>query len=288
VFPSLPIQSKPVTWACEHQSPFHLQDIDTARLDDLFSPDDDPSTIVNIMNFALSPAPDLHPVSSVSRESAPLYFSLLDTPRCYSTTPANPPLIIDTGASVCISPLKSDFTTYQPSTMKIKDLSSSNTVAGEGLIEWHVLDTVGNSVTLALPGYHIPTAEVRLLSPQIMLHQLGGYCHQTSTKIQIHLGNGYDIDAQHCTQTRLPMLCLANNDCLRNTFLASTFKYTSHDALAYPTLLSETNMNLTAAQKEVLLWHHKLSHASISWIQLLMRDRKWLRDKENDSVSLHS
>jgi DNA mismatch repair ATPase MutS len=67
-----------------------------------------------------------------------------------------------------------------------------------------------------------------------------------------------------------------------------TFDFSQDDALAYPTILADMNTNLSAAQKEVLLWHHKLSHASTSWIQLLMRDKLWLRDKDNSTSSLHS
>jgi hypothetical protein len=43
-------------------------------------------------------------------------------------------LIIDSGASICITPNKIDFLAYQPSTVKVNDPSSSTTVAGEGLI----------------------------------------------------------------------------------------------------------------------------------------------------------
>jgi hypothetical protein len=43
-------------------------------------------------------------------------------------------LIIEPGASMCISPHKNDFITYHSSAVKIKDLSSSTAVAGEGLL----------------------------------------------------------------------------------------------------------------------------------------------------------
>ncbi len=59
--------------------------------------------------------------------------------------------------------------------MKIKDFSSSNTVAGEGLMRWKVEDIAGQAVTLKLPGYHIPGTEVRLLSPQVLLSIFGGH-----------------------------------------------------------------------------------------------------------------
>ena len=63
------------------------------------------------------------------------YISLLELPHCYqSITNHNSFLIIDSGASVCIMPHQSDFVTYAASNMKIKDLSSPNTVAGEGLM----------------------------------------------------------------------------------------------------------------------------------------------------------
>jgi len=55
----------------------------------------------------------------------------------------DPPLISDSGASCCISPCKHDFQSYSPSSAQIKDLSVTNTVAGEGLLWWHVLDRHG-------------------------------------------------------------------------------------------------------------------------------------------------
>jgi hypothetical protein len=70
------------------------------------------------------------------------------------------PLIMNTGASCCISPCQSDFVTYSKSQVKIKDLSSSNSVAGEGMIRWKVLDAHGRSVTIDIPGYHVPHASV--------------------------------------------------------------------------------------------------------------------------------
>ncbi len=53
--------------------------------------------------------------------------------------------------------------------MKNKDLSSSNIVAGEGLLQWNITDVAGRTVTLELPEYHVPGVEVRLLSPQVLL-----------------------------------------------------------------------------------------------------------------------
>jgi hypothetical protein len=66
------------------------------------------------------------------------------------------PLIVDTGASCCISPCKDDFISYSPSSAKIRDLSDVNTVAGEGMLLWHVLDQCGREHSIDIKGYHSP------------------------------------------------------------------------------------------------------------------------------------
>lgn len=155
------------------------------------------------------------------------------------------------------------------------------------MLSWHVVDLDGKQVNITLPGYHIPTAEVRLLSPQLLLAQYGGYSHQTARKIQIHLNSGEVMEASYCNRTRLPTLSTCGNTA-GESFWAKAFDFTTNDARAFPLLLSDSNVNLNASQKELLLWHQKLSHDSISWIQLLMRDRKWLRDRSDSEISLHS
>jgi hypothetical protein len=84
------------------------------------------------------------------------------------------PLIVDSGASCCISPHREDFITYSDSKVKVKDLSGSNKVAGEGMIKWKVLDKDGLEVELELKAYHMPNASVRLLSPQSMIKSIEG------------------------------------------------------------------------------------------------------------------
>jgi hypothetical protein len=107
-------------------------------------------------------------------------------------------LIIDSGTSICITPHRSDFIMYKTSDIKIKDLSSSNKVAGEGLLRWKVEDCAGRVVNLDLLGYHIPGAEVCLLSHQVLLLVFGGHTTQTTQKIEVCLENGLVLDAHLC------------------------------------------------------------------------------------------
>jgi hypothetical protein len=135
-----------------------------------------------------------------------LSFSSFDKPMCLSLKTIRTSLIIDSGASVCITPFKTDFVSYKPSTTKIKDLSSQ--VAGKGIVKWSFRDKDGTSVHIEVPGYHMPKSEVRLLSPQVLLQTIGGHSNQTANGIDISLNNGINISVTYCKQSNLPIIPL--------------------------------------------------------------------------------
>jgi hypothetical protein len=114
-------------------------------------------------------------------------------PRCFSNSTVEEHVIIDSGALVCISPYKTDFKTYCPSRMQIKDLSLTNKVTGEGLIQCQLEHKNGHTVKIEVFSYHIPTAKVRLLSPQVIINDSGGYAMITGKGIDINLGDDIDI-----------------------------------------------------------------------------------------------
>ena len=83
-------------------------------------------------------------------------------PKVYNGSMQNGlPLIMDTGALVCITPRREDFIVYQDSKAKINNLSKTNTVTGEGVVRRSVRDKTCKIVNLDLPGYHTPHADVR-------------------------------------------------------------------------------------------------------------------------------
>jgi hypothetical protein len=106
-----------------------------------------------------------------------------------SISTAAPPLIVDTGASCCISPCREDFITYSNSQVKIKDLLGVNTVVDEGMVEWKVLDSFGRKVIICLKGYHVPAASVCLLSPQSLFRTVGSKGTQDMDSYILHLNN---------------------------------------------------------------------------------------------------
>jgi len=242
----------------------------------------DPSSITSTTNFpTFSQASALGYVSKNLR----LLLNSIDSPQCFSSMADLPSVIVDTGASVCISPHRSDFVTYHSSKMKIKDLSSSNQVAGEGILRWKLEDSLGNPVEIELIGYHIPTAGVRLLSPQVLLQTVGGSAVMKENKIKFNLDIGHQFSARLCSRSNLPLIPLAQAE--QKNFWNEAFGYTANNISKVNELrsvLASDNTNLSHSQKELLLWHQRLSHTSLNWVQMLMRDRKWLPSQENESL----
>jgi hypothetical protein len=219
------------------------------------------------------------------------FVSTYDDVRCLSSSTIKSSLVVDSGASVCISPHKEDFIVYGASTMKIKDLSSSNNVAGEGIISWNMHDVHGSVVKVEVKGYHMPRADIWLLSPQVLISTIGGSSLQTMTGVELKLDNGVTLFAPHCPHSNLPLLPLANTNYIVRCFWSQAFGFNSSEFAAIndikSSLLIASNTNLSQPQKEVLLWHQRLSHVSIPWIQSLMRNKKFLPCLNTDSNALH-
>jgi hypothetical protein len=118
-------------------------------------------------------------------------------------------VIIDSRALVCISPHKTDFKTYGPSGMTIKDLSLMNSVTGEGLIQWQLKDKNGHMIIIEVFGYHIPAAKVHLVSRQVIISENRGHAMMTEEGIVIKLDNGIKIFGRYCQRSILLPIPLA-------------------------------------------------------------------------------
>jgi hypothetical protein len=186
------------------------------------------------------------------------------------------PLIVDSGALCCISPHREDFTTYYNSTVKVEDLSGLNKVAGEGMISWKVLDREGREVEIQLRAYHMPAASVRLLSPQSLFNAVkGSDGYQNHKKYTIMLPNKRFLDAPY-GRANLPLLALSNSSDL--CLWSQCFAFNATDKLDWKkAILDSSDQNLTAPQKEFLVWHFKLSHAGLSTVHNLCRQKRKLK-----------
>jgi hypothetical protein len=214
----------------------------------------DSSCIMEFTQFFSEPS-HLHCIFTVPLQHQVL-ISRFENPHCFSSKLSS--LIIDSGASVCISPHKSDFITYNKSKLKIKDLSSSNHVAGEGIIWWSMHNALGTPIQIELLGYHLPKADVRLLGPQVLITTIGRQLLQADKGIDISLNNGISLFAQYCPQSNLPLIPLALHTESSNCFWNAAFGFTANnfkEINAIKSTLLPFNTNLSHSQKELLLWH---------------------------------
>lgn len=200
------------------------------------------------------------------------------------------PLIVDSGASCCITPHKEDFTSYVPSKVKVKDLSGVNKVAGEGLISWKVVDRFGAEHELELKAYHMPGASVRLLSPQSVFNTIkGSDGHQNALKYTLCIpseAGDIILDANY-GRANLPLLQMSSSStsqCLWSSMFAFSATNKQDQNSWARGITHAWNLNLTAAQKELLLWHFRLSHAGISSVHALCRERRSAKVDNTDDL----
>jgi hypothetical protein len=194
------------------------------------------------------------------------------------------PLIVDSGASVCITPELSDFKhgSYKRSNMKVRDLSGENKVLGEGLVHWAVKDIHGNTHVIEIFALHIPHAGVRLLSPQVLkrTHNIGGSMEDDG----IHLSSpNVSILAPYSSISNLPELELVDmpktSSIWSDTFanISSAHTHNTNVQQVHLSVTDPGNTNLSPSQKELLSWHQRLSHTNLSKVRLMCKRKQWIR-----------
>ena len=200
------------------------------------------------------------------------------------------PLVFDSGASGGLSPFKADFADYQACDIQLAAVTAITKVSGIGTVIYKFVTRSGKVVFIPHVSFHMPSSTVRLFSPQTYFKQFGGSGTMDGTMYSMYLADGEIIDfpidphsnlplAHDCACTAQekakygPRLCAAVVD----TFL--NFK----DIVVEPIdvnhnckhscctcVADETNQNLSGPQKELLLWHWKLS-INMFEIQKLMK-----------------
>jgi hypothetical protein len=180
------------------------------------------------------------------------------------------PIIWDSGASICITPDKSDFISYKrnPDINEVKGLGGKkSSVAGQGEVLWSIHDTNGTLRHLKLEAYHIPHSKSRLISTNALLKKYKGeYLTINSSTLQL---SGIKGDNK-----RSPVIAFNNP----MTHLPTTTAYRYNETDTPSEVLCQNistvnahNTNLSEAQKELLRWHQRLGHLAFKKIQHLMR-----------------
>ena len=199
------------------------------------------------------------------------------TPGCLrinlSAQDTEQPIVIDSGASFSVSSLIDDFDFphYIKMHSKCNQLDGSTDVLGRGPVSWSVPNTSASTTTLRPIARHIPSAQIRLFSPQDYFLQVdGGSLFLDKDGCTLQLPDGDKISVSFNPHNNLPMLSpVVASDSL---FSFNTITQSSINE----SIASESNQNITSNQKELLVWHWRLGHIGMNWLQSLMKQRTFV------------
>ena len=199
----------------------------------------------------------------VAGKSVPSYDSLFKFRGLYLSTNRDNeiPIVFDTGATVNVTPCRSDFLSFTTDRSTLNGITAQAPVLGYGKVRWEVYDDSGRRHFILTTAYYVPDARLRLFSPQEYIHQ-----HPTSKFVISH----------HASYFKFPkcaskLTFRLHNGVYTPTLLPLAFPHTSPIAA---NVTADSNINLTTAQKELLQWHFRLGHFNLRWIQRLTRVRE--------------
>ena len=206
------------------------------------------------------------------------------------------PIVIDTGASCSLTPIHSDFIgAIEPSNIPtLNNISGKTPVVGQGLIEWNIQDVKGILKPIQTTAYYVPTATIRLFSPQTYISDDKSNTSQMTLNkdgITFILSCGTRLQFPINQRSNLPIMlteaALNRGNKKNGTFTTfhiqdqSSFQpsadrlnlqFLTDQLSVYQTtildksLLRQDNINLSPSSKELLLWHCRLGHAEFQRI----------------------
>ena len=189
----------------------------------------------------------------------------------YLSTHSLVPMVIDTGASISLTPSRSDFISeIAPCSLKhITGLTGKTVVTGKGTVEWEVRDVLGVRKRIRTVAYLVPDASIRLFSPQCYFQEnhAGSLLVQHSKTI-LTLADKTTLEFPY-QKNNIPMMLGPQAQVAGLGFNEITYLATNAES-ALLSVNAENNQNLTVAEKELLLNHFKYGHAHFQWIQSLL------------------
>lgn len=187
------------------------------------------------------------------------------------------PVVIDSGASLSVTPIESDFVgpIVPLKNSTVRGLTSTTVIRGIGTVRWTIRDLENVIATIETKAYFIPEAEIRLFSPQVYLQeQHGGDFLIRKDGTTLTLRSGIQLKFPYFKENNLPMFLLESS--FDGLDLGNLHDLPMTEV--YISVVEETNQNLTNAQKELLVWHWKLGHVGLDWLKQLLRPRsEWAK-----------
>ena len=194
-------------------------------------------------------------------------------------------VMLDTGATRAVTFEKKDFVSYnrKDESKVLKGIAKGLNIVGEGVIQYQFQADDGSDIVLNIKAYHVPDMPMRLISPQDM-RTIKGNPLKFSTLTPHRGRQGFarlevkpdqlNWDDMPPIQTKKVNLSSRDNLPWLQVRTPQSMEETISCFAATVDLTSEKNKNLSPAQKELMVWHQRLGHASFSQIQWLARSGK--------------
>jgi len=151
------------------------------------------------------------------------------------------------------------------------NLSGSSQVLGMGFVLHSIKDTDGMLRTLKLKHYHVPSSRHKIIATSKVLDRYQG------ESISIH-PTGLTLSGITGDPAQKPIFAPRNVS--SSLLISIAHRYngpTKLDPTCDPSLpdvnlstVSNDNLNLSPADKELLKWHQRLAHTSFSKVQHIM------------------
>ena len=223
------------------------------------------------------------------------------------------PIVIDTGASRSISPHRSDFIEFRPHHMDIGTINASSKVEGAGIVRWKVTDQNGLTSVIETAAYYIPSASIRLYSPQYHFRKhCGGSLTMDNVGLHLSLPTNQaknpTLSFPFNAVNNLPMMLPSHHPHFTSAMYSSCqsgdkihaavnklspilkdipvvehFDFlTTRDTMEQLFLNGDQRANLSSAQLELRLLHNKMGHVHMKRIQKLVHHEKPLDSRGSE------
>ena len=216
------------------------------------------------------------------------------------------PLVFDTGATNDLTPYRADFLDYQKVDLDVKAVGSVGKIVGFGTVLYRFKTRCGHCVYRPGLAYHMPSADIRLFSPQANIQVYGGSATLEGRMLTYTLPDGRLVDIELDNQSNLPLVhdfvCNSEEHRIEGTRFMNSHSLYYNQTVSFnqqqvgsgegvnPVMFvgtcvtDETNQNLTGPQKELLHWHHKLC-INMQDLQNLMKPTRY-KDDDGRPVEL--
>ena len=182
------------------------------------------------------------------------------------------PVVIDSGASRSLTPNLSDFVgpLRECSVDTLKGLGGKSLVVGVGTVEWTIRDLYGKTGKVRTEAYYVPSAEIRLFSPQTYFQELersggtSGYLLMNHSLAKLQIDGGDILTFPYQQGCNLPFMLPSVGD---HNEVGMEPMSSLETNLCFVSVVDETNPNITVTQKELLKIHQRLGHCDMSRIQ---------------------